>query len=458
MIPLAARRALLIGLGTSIVPLDTAVNIAFPAITQNLGVPIGAIQWIVIAYVLTYASLLLAFGRIGDMFGHLTVFRLGLAWSAVALLLCAAAPSYPWLLAGRIGQGIGSALVLACGPALLTSLYPESSRARALGLYTMMVAIGGAVGPLVGGVLVDHFGWSAVFWFRAPIALVALVTLRGLTPTVQSRIAREPFDISGAVLLALALAALLFALNRLPDIAQQNYAALWFGLATALTFAGFVWRENSARAPMIDLGVFRSLDFSLINGTSVVINLANFAVLLLAPYYLAQVGHLSAALGGLVLAVGAAGTIAGSPTGAWLMRLMAPGRVALLGAALCSIGLARVGAEDAESGLALMAAMLCLQGFGLGLFQVAYAELVIGAIPIADRGVAGSLTMLTRTIGVISGATVLTLTFQYFQSLVSSRSETVAFLAGFRLSFLFASALVGAMVLILLLRGGLRRR
>src|SRR5271156_2848075 len=111
----ATRHLVAIGLGTAVVPLDTAVNIAFPAITRGLGLAIGDIQWVVISYVLTYASLLLVFGRLGDRLGHGAIFRIGLVWSVVALALCALAPSFAWLLVCRILQGIGSALVLSCG-------------------------------------------------------------------------------------------------------------------------------------------------------------------------------------------------------------------------------------------------------------------------------------------------------------------------------------------------------
>src|SRR6516164_8497826 len=187
-------RLLLVGLGTSVVPLDTAVNISFPDITASFGVPIQTIQWVVICYVLTYASLMLAFGRVGDIFGHGRVFRVGLLWSGAAYLLCAAAPSYGWLLFCRFLQGIGAALVVSCAPALVIGLYPENKRSRAVGVYTMMYAIGSATGPLLGGALVEVWGWPAVFWFRAPIALMALMFIGGL-PAAPRRGRREPVDI-----------------------------------------------------------------------------------------------------------------------------------------------------------------------------------------------------------------------------------------------------------------------
>jgi len=122
-----------IGLGISVVPLDTSVNIAFPEITGSFGLPIAMIQWVVICYVLTHAGLMLACGRIGDMWGHARVFRAGLLWSTVALLLCAAAPGFGWLLFARFLQGIGAGLILSCAPALVTSLYPEARRSQAVG-------------------------------------------------------------------------------------------------------------------------------------------------------------------------------------------------------------------------------------------------------------------------------------------------------------------------------------
>src|SRR5579862_1626886 len=201
-------RVLVIGFGTAVAPLDTAVNIAFPAITRGLDLTIGDIQWVVISYVLTYTCLMLVFGRIGDMFGHVAVFRIGLLWSLVALVLCAVAPTFAMLLVCRFLQGIGAALVLSCGAALTTGLYAEERRSRVLGLYVMMLALGMTLGPWLGGALVQAFGWPAVFWFRAPIAALALVLSHGL-PGPADRAPRAAFDAIGAGLLALGLGALL---------------------------------------------------------------------------------------------------------------------------------------------------------------------------------------------------------------------------------------------------------
>jgi MFS family permease len=166
-------RVLVAGLGTMVVPLDAAVNVAFPDITRAFVLSIPRIQWVVIVYMLAQTSLMLVFGRLGDMIGYRRVFLAGSAWSVLAFLGCAAAPSYPWLLAGRIAQGIGAGLLLSCGPALAIAGQSEAMRARLLGLYTMLYSLGFALGPVIASVLVDAFRWPSVFWFRAPLAMIA---------------------------------------------------------------------------------------------------------------------------------------------------------------------------------------------------------------------------------------------------------------------------------------------
>src|SRR5690349_18602503 len=186
----------MIGLGTAATQLDTAVNIAFPAITRAFDLSIGDIQWVVISYVLTYASLLLALGRIGDTVGHALVFRIGLVWSTVALLLVGWSPSFGALLLFRFLQGVGAALVLSCGAALVIAIYGEERRSRALGIYTMMFSLGLMIGPLLGGALTAAWDWPAVFWFRIPIAVAALLLLHGM-PASPKREASDRFDVLG---------------------------------------------------------------------------------------------------------------------------------------------------------------------------------------------------------------------------------------------------------------------
>ena len=447
-------------LGTLVVPLDSAVNIDFPAITHHFALAIPQIRWIVISYTLTSASLLLVFGRIADMIGHRRVFLIGTGWSAGAFLLCALAPSYPALLAARILQGIGAGLVMSCGPALITALYPEHRRARALGIYTLGFGLGGMLGPVLGGMLIARFGWSAVFWARAPIA--ALGGLAGLVlPDPPRASGQEGFDWAGAVLLVGAIAALVLGLDQ-PDRPVLAGIAV---LGAAGGFVAFRRQERRARHPIIDLAPFRRPGFAAANLASILLNLAGFTVLLLVPFQLARLPGLPGALWGVLLAASPAGVMAGGPIAGRLAgRVSARGLMAA-GAGLSAVGLA---------GVALMAGVpfglavaMAVQGVGLGVFQVAYFDVLAGAIPRRDRGVAGSLGMLTRTFGLVAGASLLTRLFQALRgaalrgaalrgaALAGGGTAAFAFASGFRVTFLAAAALaLGVAAIAWVGRGG----
>lgn len=443
-------RLALVGLGISVVPLDTAVNIAFPDITGSFGLPIAMIQWVVICYVLTHAGLMLAFGRVGDLWSHGRVFRAGLLWSVAAFLLCAAAPSFGWLLFFRFLQGIGAGLIISCAPALVTGLYPEARRGHALGIFTLMFAIGSAVGPLIGGTLVAHWGWPAVFWFRAPIALTSLLLLRGLPDAAGARGDRR-FDIIGAMLLAFGLASLLLAINALARLRDGDYLALLLIPAAVASLAAFVWWEGRAPQPIVRVELFRRASFAIVNLASASMYLVTFSVLLFAPYFLVRYTDLPLPFAGALLATGFVAMAVASPFAGRLIVHVAPERVAVLGALATGAGLFLVGSWHPASPPLAMVSALALHGLGLGFFQVAYMEIVIAASPLAHRGVAGSLSMLTRTIGVVTGAALLTLGFQAIESVAASRGAGTeeAFLSAFHTMFRLAgitAALTGGLV------------
>ena len=434
-----AWQMLMIGLGTALVPLDSAVNIAFPAITARFGLAIQDIQWVVICYLLTYISLLLAVGRIGDLFGHALVFRIGLVWSAGALLLSALAPSYPALLACRVLQGVGAALVLSCGPALSTGLYDEERRSRVLGVYTMCWALGMALGPWIGGALVQAWGWPAVFWFRVPIAILALVLLRDL-PRMPRHTGPASFDFLGAGLLALALLALLMSFNRL-----GHWLVLPLGFLSLAAFLGFFWQERRASQPILDLRMFSAPGFARLNVAYLLTNLAGFTVWLLVPYYLTRETGLTLTAAGAVLATGSFGMTAAALAGGRLIGRITAGRLTVIGALLTGIGLAATSTWAPGTATPFLIGALLVQGFGIGLFQVAYTDLVAAAMPRESRGVAGSLAMLTRTIGTVSAAALLLLLFQRL-------AADSGFLPAFRQSFQLAAVLPLAMAGVLALR------
>jgi EmrB/QacA subfamily drug resistance transporter len=437
-------------LGTLAVQFDSAVNVAFPDLVRSFALPIPDIQWIVIAYTLTYAALMLVFGRAGDIFGHRTVFLSGAAVSAAAFILCAISPTYGWLLAARVLQGIGAALALSCGPALITSLYGEERRGQVLSLYTLLIGLGGGLGPIIGGFLVERYGWPGVFAFRAPIALAALAAGFAL-PAGTTRTAREGFDALGALLLVLAIAAIVLALNQLQGRDQLLTSLALFAASAVLAFA-FARHEARITHPIIDVRYFRDADFALLNVAHVLISLAGFAIFLLAPFYLHTVGNLSAPVAGLVLAAAPFGMILGAPAAARLARAIHPRRMALLGAVMSAAGLLAISFLGDRLNLAVLILASSLQGFGMGLFQVAYFDIATATLPKENRGVAGSLVLMTRTVGIVMGASVLTLAFRALSDAAGGTGHT-ALLAGFTGAFAIAGSISLLVVVLALLRG-----
>lgn len=390
-----------IALGASLAPLDSAVNVGFPAITAAFEQPVESIRWVVIVYVLTYASLLLGFGRLADLFGHRRVFLAGIVWCLVALTLCSLAPDFDTLLAARIAQGVGSALVLATGPALVTLSLPPEQRTRGVGVYSFAFAASATVGPIAGGILVQMFDWSAVFWFRIPVAVTALILALTLLPAPARRGTEAGrFDPTTGLALAAGLAAVLLA------VGQGGHFGWTSPLTLALAAGGIVFllvfhrRQRDPQRQVIDLALFRQRAFTVINVCHVLLNAAIFMVMLLVPYYLSRSYSDSA---GMLLALVSLGYALGAPAATRLLAHHSPDAVAIGGLALSTLAMAAIALWPERAPLAWVALVLLGQGIGYGLFQLVVMDRVMGTLSRAHQGVAGSLNMVTRTVGVVLG-------------------------------------------------------
>ncbi|MDI1283429.1 MAG: MFS transporter [Reyranella sp.] len=437
----------IVGLGASLAPLDIAVNVALPAITGHFKLALGDVQWLVICYVLVYGSLMLVCGKLGDLFGHRLIFRIGLAISAVGCAACAAAPDWPLFLWARAAQGVGTALALSCTPALATSLFPEKERTKALAGYASSMAFAAAIGPLLGGALVEVWGWQAVYWVRVPIALGTLA-LSGLLPSPSLRLSgpdARPFDAVGALLLATCMSTLLLSLVLSQ---RKEVAGLWalaLFVVAMVVLVSYVRRANRVPEPIIRPALFADARFVVPNVLNVLANLAGFSILLLTPYYLVNVLKLTALATGIVLAMAFAGSLAGAPLSALLVRRIGQRPTVFAGIACVGLGLLPLGFTGLQTPVAVVALLLILEGVGQGLLTVAYTDIVTATLPPRDRGVAGSLSLLTRTLGIVGGASVLT-------ALQARGAEGIwgmaGFLAGYRFAFLAAGG--GLLVALLL--------
>jgi MFS family permease len=443
-----ALALLVIGLGAALQPLDTSVNVAFPAITAAFDLPLQSIQWIAIAYVLTYAAMVLVCGRLGDLYGHRLIFRLGLLISAVALALCALAETYPVLLGFRVLQGVGSALVMSCAPALTVALYPEEQRTHALSLYGMLYSAGIAFGPVIGGIAIEIAGWQGVYWFRVPIAIVALALSSVLAP--GTRAAMDRFDFSSGLLLAFWMSAILLGLALLQAPRSPQTLALVLLLSGFVALALFIRCERRSSNPTIRLALFANARFSAINVLNIAVFLAGFAAILLVPYYLTRVMALEVRAVGLVMTLWAAGSMLGAwAAGKLAAKIVSQHLLAFCFVLFLGLGLALAAMCGLDTGLPLIGTALLLQGFALGGFQVSYTDIVVAALRPEERGVAGSLAMLTRTLGTVGGATVLAAAYAIMErgALGAGYEPQPAFMIAF--AYVFAGSAVVLTVLLL---------
>ncbi|MCA0304314.1 MAG: MFS transporter [Proteobacteria bacterium] len=420
---------LIVGLGASLAPLDIAVNVALPAITGHFRLALADVQWLVVCYVLVYGSLMLVCGKLGDLFGHRRIFRTGLVLSAIGCALCAMAPDWPLFLWARAGQGVGTALALSCAPALATAVYPAHQRLTALAGFSMAMSLAAAAGPLLGGVLVELWGWPAVYWVRVPIALATLA-LSGLLPAPP--LARDrPFDTRGAVLLAAGMSGLLLSLVLSQRREVPGAWAAGLAVVALAILAAYGLASRRVAEPILRPGLFADPAFAIPNLLNALANLAGFAILLLTPYYLARVLGLPPLLIGVVLGVAYLGSLAGAPLSARLAPRLGQRTTAFVGVVVVGLALVPLGFAGAATPLPVVGLLMLLEGLGQGLLTVAYTDFVMASLPVRDRGVAGSLALLTRTVGIVSGASVLT-------ALQAIGAEGGDFLAGYRFAFLVA--------------------
>jgi len=353
----------LIGLGASIMPLDFAVNVAFPAITAAFALPTEDVRWVALCYVFTYGVLMLYCGALGDRIGHARVFVAGLWLALLSFVGSALATSYAALLAARVLQGVAVALTLSCAPALVLGLYPAAQRTRALSVHGVMQSVAGLLAPFAGGAAMLWLGWAGVFWMRVPIVLLALALL----PWTHAVLRPPPAASAG------------------PGPAARGWWALMRDALHAQR--GFAWLQ----------------------GANALVQFTAFAVPLCLPYLLMQQHQMNPLASGAFLSWWALGVLAGSALLERLARRLPLQRLVVAGGLGVALGLALVAAVarlQGSAGLVLLALSLIVQGVALGLFQVAYADRVVQGLPPSARGVAGSLTIVTRTVGVMAGAVV----------------------------------------------------
>lgn len=392
-------------LGSGMALLDsTVVNVALPHIGEDLGADTADLQWTVNAYMLTLAGLILLGGSLGDRYGRRRVFVIGTVWFAAASLLCGLAPNAGVLVAARALQGVGGALLTPGSLALIQASFHEDDRAKAVGLWSGFGGVGAAVGPFVGGWLVDGPGWRWVFFLNVPLALVCVPVALRHVPESRDETAHGRFDVLGAGLGASALALVTYAL-----IAQ----VWWAGAAGAVLGAAFVAVERRrGEAAMTPPSVFRSRTFTAVNLVTLCVYGAFGGFFFLAALQLQVVSGYSALGAGTAMLPTTVLMLLGSAKSGELGERTGPRLPLTVGPLLCAAGMLlmlRVG-EDASYVTDVLPAMLVL-GLGMTTLVAPLTATVLASVPVSRAGLASGINnAAARAAGLLAVAALPALT------------------------------------------------
>ena len=255
---------LAIGVGTFMSALDgSIVNVILPVITDYFNTSVATIEWVVTVYLLVVSGLLLSVGRLGDLRGNKRIYITGFFIFVTGSVLAGFSPSAVYLIGARGIQAIGSAMLFANAPAILTKIFPASQRGQALGLQGTMTYLGLTVGPFLGGWLTDHLSWHFVFFVNVPVGLFAIWLSLMVIPKDSRSVHDEPFDVIGAITFMTGLTALLFALNKAESWGWTSLPILGLIVASLLILSLFIWIELHIKTPMLDLSLFKRKVFAI---------------------------------------------------------------------------------------------------------------------------------------------------------------------------------------------------
>jgi EmrB/QacA subfamily drug resistance transporter len=429
---------LLSSLGTSI------ANVGLPTLAQAFNASFQQVQWVVLAYLLAITTLIVGAGRLGDIVGRRRLLLAGIGLFTAASTLCALAPTLWLLVAARAAQGLGAAVTMALTMAFVGEAVPKARIGSAMGLLGTMSAVGTALGPSMGGVLIAGFGWRAIFFVNVPLGLLALLlAYRHLPPDRADKAEAAGFDAVGTLLLALALAAYALAvtLGR-GSFGPLNMALL---LAAALGVGLFVFAEARVASPLVRLAMFRDRALSASLAMNTLVSTVMMATLVVGPFYLARALGLGAAMVGLVLS---AGPVISALSGVFAGRLvdrMGASAMVIAGLAAMMAGAVALSVLPVLFGLAGYLVAIAVLTPGYQLFQAANNTAVMVDVPPDRRGLVSGLLNLSRNLGLITGASVMGAVFASASAasdITAANPEAVA--AGMRLTFVVAAVLASA--------------
>jgi EmrB/QacA subfamily drug resistance transporter len=457
----------IVAVGVLMATIDASiVNVTLPVLARYFQLPLGgAVEWVVVGYLVVIAALLLTAGRLSDTFGRARSWAAGLAVFTVSSALCGSASSFLWLVGFRCLQGVGAAFVMAVSTAMLVAAFPAEQRGRALGLNALVVGLGISIGPTLGGVITQHFGWRWIFYVNVPLGVVGVASsitlLRHERRSTQGRI-----DWLGAGLLAIGLGGLTGTLSFGPSAGWASLPLLCGGSASLLALIGLCWHIfGSVAEPIVDPRLFGNRTFALSSLSLLLSFVATAAVPVLMPFYFQHLRGWSAGRAGLLLTPLPITVALLSPlSGSFADRIGTTG-LAAAGMFIAATGLALLSLVDEGASVVRLVALLSMIGAGQAIFRPPNNSALMGAVARDRQGAAAGVLATARVVGQslgIAGAGALFATFSgtspgagiaRARSLQGAALAAEPFLRGMRSAFFGCTAIALAAGAAALVRG-----
>ncbi len=394
----------------------STVIIALPSLGKELSLGTVMLNWVATAYLLSSAALLVPFGRVADIYGRKKLFTWGIGIFTLSSLLCGLANSATVLIAWRVLQGIGGAMLAGTSVALLTTVFPANERGKVLGIIVAAAYVGLSLGPALGGVLTEHLGWRSIFFVGALLGLLALGVVLWKLRGEWTGAKGERFDFAGSVIYVLGLVALVYGFTLL-----EESSGMWLGVGLIVGgvtgLGAFVWWEMRVNSPVLDMSLFKnSRAFTLSNLAALINYGATYAVTFLMSFYLQYqpVNPFNAQDAGLILVAMPAVQAIFSPLTGRLSDRIEPRLIASAGMVLNTVGLVFFIFLNEETSLTLIIGNLILLGFGYALFVSPNTNAVMSSAPKTAYGVASATLATMRQVGMVLSMAVAMLMFTLY--------------------------------------------
>lgn len=405
---------------------SSIVNVALPVMMKDFSTNVTVIQWVVLVYLTTVSSLLLTFGRLSDIIGRKPIYILGFCVFVLGSLFCGLAYS-PWvLIAARVVQGGGAAMLMACSPALIVDAFPVKERGRALGLVGAVVAAGLTTGPVVGGFLLDFFSWRYIFYINIPIGIAAslgaMLILKQMGTNKETQkfsSIKDSWDKAGSILLVFMLTTLIIFLSKMNEAGVYSLFSLSIAGLFILSLIAFIVVEKKADHPIFDFNLFKIRLFIFPIMGSAILFAALFSIVFLMPFYLTYpCGFSSSKIGGIML-VPFLFLLFVSPASGALYDRLGSRKICMSGMGAMTLSLIMLTTLTPTMGIGSILWRTALAGLGTALYISPNNTAIMNAVPAAQRGIASGTVATARNLGMVLGVALAGLVFSSSYSALS---------------------------------------